>query len=168
MRRIVLPGAARKATSGGKAAGAAAGKTGELIGAAGDRASGVGMGAARAGGTTGGVTGISAAGGALRGAAIGAGIDGSTAAGASFGKLDAAEAVARLLTRATGGLTGCRVAPPPAGITGAGAGSATGMAGAAVSIGSVPFSSQAIDSSGKAARIRCTTSRLGLLRPERI
>ena len=45
--------------------------------------------------------------------------------------------------------------------TAAGAG-----AGPAASIGPVPFSSHAIDRSGKAARMRCTTSRLGLLRPD--
>ena len=37
-----------------------------------------------------------------------------------------------------------------------------------VSIGSVPLSNQAVDKSGIAAKIRCTTSKLGLLRPDRI
>ena len=42
-----------------------------------------------------------------------------------------------------------------------------GSAGAAC-MGPAPLSSQAIDSSGMAANIRWTTSRLGLLRPERM
>lgn len=47
-------------------------------------------------------------------------------------------------------------------------GAPAGVAKPAASIGPVPFNSQGIDRSGIAARIRWTTSRLGLLRPERM